>query len=90
MCFIKSIQRTLNRDAGKEMENLRRAGRSSPYGRITILGLRCDWNAWISWLTHPVSLPLDDVSRPTAGYLPQRFKTALVTASRTASCRIAH
>jgi hypothetical protein len=28
--------------------------------------------------------------RPVRIYLPQRFMTAFVTASRTASCRIAH
>ena len=55
------------------------------------LGVEAGLRAVILWLTHPLSLSLDDVFRPTAaGYLPQRFTTALVTASRTASCRIAH
>ncbi len=76
--------------AGKGIKNQERARRVALPSRHDLrveAGLRA-----VHFIApHPVSLSLDDVFRPiAAGYLPQRFTTALVTASRTASCRIAH
>jgi hypothetical protein len=80
------MERTFETNAGKGMEKLR-VGRA-------IQALPISASRSSGWRDAVHGSHIQSRCRSTmcvfAYPLPQRFKTALVTASRTASCRIAH